>query len=247
MKFTSMIAVLFIAGLANAQTAEKIVANYFENTGGYEAWGKLTSVKINGRVNQGGMDIPFEIVGLNDGRQYKKVSLQGNSIMKEVFDGETLWNTNMQTFRAEKANYESTENYKLEANDFPHNLYDYKKKGYTIKLVGEEAIHGTDAFKVKLTKEPISVEGETVEDVIFYYLDKENFIIIAHEEEILSGPNQGNTTLITYNNYDEVDGLYFPFSITHESEGRQPMLFSIDMIELNQAVDASIFKFPVEK
>ena len=39
----------------NSQTAEEIIANYFENTGGIENWAKLEGIKMNAKVNQGGM------------------------------------------------------------------------------------------------------------------------------------------------------------------------------------------------
>jgi carbonic anhydrase len=48
----------------NSQTAEEIIANYFENTGGIENWAKLEGIKMSAKVNQGGMEIPLEITQL---------------------------------------------------------------------------------------------------------------------------------------------------------------------------------------
>jgi hypothetical protein len=45
-----------------AQTADEIIAKYFENTGGIEAWESIEGVKMNAKVNQGGMEIPVEVV-----------------------------------------------------------------------------------------------------------------------------------------------------------------------------------------
>ena len=54
-------AVLMVfATTTQAQTAEEIVANYFENTGGEEAWNKLQGLQINAVINQG-FDIPVTI------------------------------------------------------------------------------------------------------------------------------------------------------------------------------------------
>ena len=86
---------------------DEIINNYIENTGGIDAWSALKGVKSMAKVNNGGMEIPLEIVQLSDGRQYSMINFQGNTIMQGVFDGETLWNTNFQTMKAEKADASS--------------------------------------------------------------------------------------------------------------------------------------------
>jgi outer membrane lipoprotein-sorting protein len=243
-KMTLIIAVLLMAGFANAQTADEIVTNYFENTGGYEAWGTLKSIKINAKVNQGGLEIPLEIVFMKGGKQFTKFSLQGNTFMQGVFDGESMWNTNFQSLKAEKADEEATSNQKLDANDFPHELFDYKTKGYKLELVGEETIEGTETFKLKLTKEPVTVDGEKKDDVVFFYFDKENFIILVQEEEIIAGPAKGSMSQIVFSDYDEVNGLYFPFSMTQGIKGGQSQPVIIENIEANPSIDEGLFAFP---
>lgn len=243
-KSTLIVLAIFAFGFAKAQTADEIVTNYFENTGGYDAWGKLEGIKMTAKVNQGGMEIPLEIVVLKGGKQYTKFSLQGNDFMQGVFDGEVVWNTNFQTQSAEKADAETTANQKLEANDFPSDLYDYKKKGYTLELMGEETIDGTETFKLKLVKEPITVDGNKQDDVSFYYFDKENFVLLAAEEEIPAGPAKGMTSVVTFSDYDEVNGLYFPFSMSQGMKGGQSQPIKFETIEANPTVDATIFTFP---
>jgi outer membrane lipoprotein-sorting protein len=243
-KSTLLALAIFAFGFASAQSADEIVTNYFENTGGYDAWGKLEGLKMTAKVNQGGMEIPLEIVVLKDGKQYTKISLQGNEFMQGVFDGEVVWNTNFQSLTAEKADAETTANQKLEANDFPSDLYDYKDKGYTLELMGEETIEGTETFKLKLTKEPITVDGAEQDNVTFYYFDKENFVLLAEEQEIPAGPAKGMTGIVTFSDYDEVSGLYFPFSMSQGVKGGQTQPIKFETIEANPTVDAKVFAFP---
>jgi len=61
----------------NSQTAEEIIANYFENTGGIENWAKLEGIKMSAKVNQGGMEIPLEITQLKNGNQMTVINFQG--------------------------------------------------------------------------------------------------------------------------------------------------------------------------
>lgn len=243
-KSTLTFIAIMLIGLVNAQTADEIITNYFENTGGYEAWGKLEGFKIIAKVNQGGMEIPLEIVQLKSGKQYTKFSVQGTEFMQGVYDGESLWSINFQSLTAEKADTEALENHKLNINDFPDALYDYKAKNYPVELLGEESIEGTETFKIKLTKEPIIVDGEKVDDIVFYFFDKETFVLLAQEQEIHSGPMKGKINTTTFSDYDEVAGLYFPFSIIEGLKGGQTQPLVIESIEVNPTVEETVFAFP---
>ena len=136
---------------------------------------------------------------------------------------------------------------KLEANDFPDPFIDYKKKGYALELLGNEIIEGTETFKIKLTKEPVNVDGKKEESISFYYFDTENFVPIVVQNEVKSGPGKGMVSEIKFSDYQEVDGIYFPFSMTQGVKGQpggQPI--TISKIELNPEVDDSAFAFTEE-
>lgn len=230
-----------------AQTADEILNNYFENTGGKANWAKLTGLKMYAKVNQNGMDIPLEITQLKDGKQMTVVKFQGKEIKQGVFDGETLWGINFMTQKAEKSDKEATDNMKLEINDFPNPFCNYKKKNYTVELMGKETVDGTETFKIKLVKEPVTVDGKKEESVTYYYFDTDNFVPLVVESEIKSGQFKGQISETKMSDYQEVDGLYFPFSITQGIKGKGGGTITIDKIELNPKIDASEFKFPVEK
>ena len=249
MKTKNIIAALLLAFFSNVAiaqdiTVDEIISNYLENIGGEDAWRKVKTLKVVGKVNQGGLEIPLEIVSMSDGRQYTKITFQGMNIMQGVYDGESLWSTNFQSMKAEKADTETTENFKLSLNDFPDTWLDYKKKGYTAELVGTETIDGTDTYKVKLTQEPQVIDGKEVENVTYYYFDTEVFVPLAEDSEVKSGQSAGVVQRITYSDYDEVDGLYFPFSLTQGVKGgaSQPIIFS--SVEVNPEVDETLFAFP---
>ena len=156
---------LFVVAIAtsisvNAQTADEIIANYFENIGGLEKLKQVKGVKMTAKINQQGMEIPLEIIQMSDGKQMTVINFQGKEMKQGVFDGETLWGHNFMTMKAEKSDEETTENMKLDMNDFPDSFIDYKEKGYAIELLGKETIDGAETFKIKLTKEPITIDGK---------------------------------------------------------------------------------------
>ncbi len=251
--FKTLAIAIFILAFApvKAQTADEIINNYLENIGGESNWEKVEGIRMKAIVNQQGLEIPVEIVQLKDGRQMTSIMFQGQTLKQGVYDGETLWAHNFLTQKAEKSDAEATENYKLDVNDFPsqtvHSFINYKEKGYSIELLGKETVEGTETFKVKITQEPIKVDGKEEPNISFYYFDTENFVPIVIESEIRTGPQKGSISQVTLSDYQEVDGLFFPFSISQGVKGGGSQPISLDTIELNPQVEASEFAFPEEK
>ena len=114
----------------------------------------------------------------------------------------------------------------------------------------KETIDGTETFKIKLTKNPIKVDGKPKESVEFYFFDTENFIPLMVESEVTQGQGKGMIQQVKLSDYQEVpnsNGLIMPFSITQGAKGQpggQPISFT--SIELNPKVEASIFAMPAE-
>lgn len=244
MKKLSLLLLVFVASFTvNAQTADEILDTYFENIGGKENLKKLDGIKITAEVNQG-MVIPVTVYRLKGGNEAVVVNLQGKELKQGVFDGETLWSTNFMTQKAEKSTAEDTANHKLGMNDFPDPFIDYKEKGYAVELMGKETIDGAETFKIKLTQTPMTIDGAKVDNISYYYFDTENFVPIAMQKEIMSGRAKGMVSESTFSDYQEVDGIYFAFSMTQGVKGQPGAPLTISKIELNPKVDASIFAFP---
>ena len=243
MKMT-MCLVALVSFFAQAQSADEILAKYFENTGGIAKWKAVQGVKMSAKVNQGGMEIPLEIVQLKDGRQATTITFQGKEIKQGVFDGNTLWSHNFMTMKAEKSDAETTENFKVELGDFPDPFLSYKDRGYQVELLGKETVDGSETFKIKLTKKPIKVDGTPTDNVSYYYFDAENFVPLMQESEIKSGPAKGMVSQVRMSDYQEVDGLMMPFSMTQGVKGQGSQPLTITAIVLNPTVDEKMFAFP---
>ena len=158
-----------------------------------------------------GMEIPIEQYRSSE-KIYTKISYQGLEIMQGVFDGKILWSTNINTMKAEKSNQEDNQNVIDELAEFPDPFLKYKENGFIAELMGTESVDGSDVFKIKLTKKPIIVDGEEVPNIEIYYFDIENFIPIMIHQEITSGPAKGTIMEAKMSDYQEVEGIYIPFS-----------------------------------
>jgi hypothetical protein len=224
-----------------AQTAEEIIGKYIKTIGGEEKLKALTGVKMEMSVSNQGMEIPVEFVQQAGGKMYVKINFQGKEITQMASDGVTSWNTSFMTMKAEKSDAETNENAKLSNADFPDAMLDYKAKGYAAEYVGKETKEGTECFKIKFIKKPITVDGIKTDDITYFYFDTDNNLPIATETEIKQGSAKGQKAVSTMSDYQEVEGIYFPFSM---NQGGQQM--KVKKVTLNPVVEAKAFAFPAQ-
>ncbi len=227
---------------AQAQNVDDVVNKYIETIGGKEKLQAISAVKMEMVANYQGMEIPVEVTTSKEGKMLVKINLMGKEMTQVAFDGTSGWATNMMTMKAEKMNSEDIENMKnTAANDFPDPFLNYKAKGYKAEYVAKETKEGTECHKIKLTKLPQTINGEKVDDVSFYYFDVENNVIVLTETEIKEGQMKGQMASSTAGNYQEVEGVYFPFTI---SQYGQEM--TVKKITLNPTIDPKELEFKAE-
>lgn len=238
-----LLALVVYSFASKAQTVEEIISTYHQTIGGTK-WDGIAGMQMNANLEQGGMKIPVEVVQLKDGRMYTEITLMGNTMIMQAYDGSTVWTTNFMSMEAEKAPADETENAKRAAKEFPNALINYKNLGYTATLLGTETIDGTACHKVKLDKKTLMAEGKEVPNIEYYYIDKENNIPILTETEIQSGEMKGKTSQTKYSDYQEVDGVFVAFSQTSGIKDGMTQTIQFDKISLNPKIDESKFLFP---
>lgn len=238
------IAVMCWSSPSRGQSVDEIINKVIEKTGGVSKWNALNGFRINAKFDQGGVEFPLLIVQLKDGRQYTKLNFQGTEIKQGVFDGNTLWSTDFQTQEPKKADSETTANLKLDANDFPDDLFNYQGKGYTAELIGKEEINRRECFKIKLIKEPISINGQKVDDVVYYYIEEDTYLPAAKEFEMKHGPIQGSVMVIQLDDYRNVEGLWFPFQMSQGVKDAPAQPLVIESIEINPRISSNDFTYP---
>ena len=241
LKLLVLALVVSFSAQIHAQSAEEIIANYIEAIGGKENLLKIKGIKMQGELNAQGMQIPMETVTMKDGRMYAQIEFQGKKIKQMFTDGTKVWMFNMMAQVVEEMPADETKMIIEEFKDFPNPFLNYKDKGYIVELMGTETQEGTDCFKVKLTKKPHTIKGEVVPNVSYYYFDTETFVPILTEAEVPMGPAKGQLMKTPLSDYQEVDGVYFPFSTQV-----QGMTMTFTSISINPEVDDADFAKPVE-
>lgn len=228
-----------------AQSVDDILNTYFQNIGGKEALASVQTLKMTGKIKAQGLEFPAVMISKGS-KQKVTFTFQGLEIVQPCFDGEIGWQTNFMNMKAEKLEAEDNEIMKAQFEDFPEPFLTYKQRGYTVELMGSEVVEGTDCHKIKMTKKPILIEGKEEENSMIYYFEKENNVPILSKTLILKGPAKGKYQETIMSDYQEVNGLYFPFSLTQKFEGQTMASIELEKIEINTPVDDQIFVYPGE-
>jgi len=234
-RFFSVLIALCAFVAVQAQTADDILAKYFEATGGLKKWAELKSSKMTGVMSMQGMEFPGTIYSAAPNKQKVEVSVQGQNIV-QAYDGETAWwiNPFANALEAQKMPAEMSE--EMVKQKFESEFINYKDKGHTVELEGKETIEGTEAWKIKLTKKGGDVE--------YHFFDTEYNVPIMMRTAISNGPMKGQNADTFMSDYQEVEGMMFPFFIESKVGGESAQKITIKTVELNGKYDDAFFAFP---
>lgn len=216
-------------------TVDQILANYFANTGGIDKWNALTSTKMTGNMNMQGMEFPGTILAKTPNKQRVEVNVQGKQIV-QAYDGETAWWINPFASGDEPQKMPAEYAEEMTKQEFQSPFLNYKEKGNTVELLGKKTIEGADTYEVKLTKKNGDVE--------YHYFDSENFVTIMVKTPVNNGPMKGQEAEMYFSDYQEVNGMMFPFFLESKMAGQTMQKISISAIEINGKYEDAIFAFP---
>lgn len=220
-------------------TIDEVLAKNTEAKGGLEKLRAVKTVRINGRMAMGGMEMPLIVTKKRDEKVRVEISLQGMTGI-QAYDGAAGWQV-MPFMGKKDPEAMSGDDLKQvkEMADFDGPFVDYAKKGHTVELLGKEEIEGTPAFKVKL------VTKEGTESTV--YIDAESFLEIKSvSRQKVQGQELEFESSI--GNYQEVEGLLFAHSMEMKPKGAPAgRTITIEKVELNPAVADDVFAMPAVK
>jgi outer membrane lipoprotein-sorting protein len=226
-------ALLGASAPAAAQTVDEIVAKNFKAKGG-DKWKSMQATRMSARITIQGMELPMTIVAKRPGMMRQDMTFQGMSIV-QAYDGTTAWTINpmMGSDAATELPAAAAASMKEQA-DFDGPLFDYKAKGHTVELVGNEDLAGKKAHHLKLTRK----DGK----VSHYYIDADTGVELklVSEIDLGTGPVSIETEL---SNYQPVEGILVPMTIKQNSP-QGAVTITVDKVEFNPAIDDKIFRMP---
>jgi hypothetical protein len=228
------LAAVFCITMVNAQTADEIVSKHIEAIGGKEKLSQVTSVYMESGTEVMGNESSTKITILTGKGFRNETDFNGQQIVNVITD-KGGWAINPFGGSGEAVALPE-EQYKAgEDQVYIDPLLNYAAKGAKVELIGKEKVGAVDAFKLKYTNKDNS---ETT-----YYIDPSTYYIVqAVKKGMVMG--QEATITIGYSDFKKNDfGLYLPYT-TNIDMGQVVLKVSTKKVEVNKAVDPSIFEMP---
>ncbi|SFU28195.1 Predicted Zn-dependent peptidase [Pustulibacterium marinum] len=213
---------VFSKPILEGTTAKTVIEDYIKAIGGEKAVTNVKSISMLGEAEVQGMKLGLELKKTSKDQFLQNITLNGNSISKQVFNGESGY----VMMQGQKRDLEGDmiTKVKSEATPFPEvNLL----ANDDIKLKSIEAIDGRDMYVIALS------ETETV------YFDVETGLKVK-EATTQEMNGQVFTSTTTYGDYREVSGVKIPYSIK-QSQGPQEFEFVMTEVTINKGVSDADF------
>ena len=226
---------ILISG-AFSQNLDNILKEHFKASG-IDKMANIETQIISGKniVTAMGMEMPFTITTARPNKIRVESSFQGSKII-QTFNGEKGWMLAPMMGNFEPTVLSETELKMLKSQgDMDGQLWDYKKKGNVVELLGEEVINGAPAYHLKIT----TAAG----DIIHQYIDKASHQITkVSTKQVIGGAETEIENALS--DYRMVKGISVAHSIATRMNDQTITTIKIDQVKFNEKVDDSLFDKP---
>lgn len=197
-------------------TAESVINKYIDAIGGRKALADVKTVKMEAGAEMQGMQLGLEIKKTTKNQSSLIVSMGGAPLQKVIFDGEKGYMSG----QGQKMDYTDEQNQAAKKQAVP--FAELSANDAKLDRVEE------GAYVIVLE------EGQEA----FY--DKESGLKVK-EVSTQEMNGQKISTTIVYDDYTEVNGIKFPFTIK-QSAGPQELTFKVSKVSINEGVADSDFE-----
>ncbi|WP_313112488.1 M16 family metallopeptidase [Aequorivita sediminis] len=197
-------------------TAESVINKYIDAIGGRKALADVKTVKMEAGAEMQGMQLGLEIKRTTKNQSSLIVSMGGAPLQKVIFNGEKGYMSG----QGQKMDYTDEQNQAAKKQAVP--FAELSVKDAKLERVEE------GAYVIVLE------EGQEA----FY--DKESGLKVK-EVSTQEMNGQKISTTVVYDDYTEVNGIKFPFTIK-QSAGPQELTFKVSKVSINEGVADSDFE-----
>lgn len=213
-------------------TAMDVINNYIEVLGGKDKLESVKDVDMTMGASVQGMAITMNMKQKATGKMAMTVKMNGSVVNETRYDGEKA----MVSAMGQKQILEGEDAAAMQSQAIIYPELEYGKKGYSLQLAGAEKVGEEPAYKVEITRPDGSVSTD------YFSIERGLKLKSVTTQE---GP-QGETTVSnTFSNYEEVEGILFPFETQAEGMAPVPITLKVEEVKINSGIDDEVFK--VEK
>ena len=224
---------------AHATSADELVMKYVAARGGADKLAAIKTLKMEGQlIAGGGFKLAYTELAKRPDKLREEASVQGLTQV-QAWDGTRGWSIQPFGGRRDPIPMSADDAKELaEAADIDGPLVNASAKGDVVSYLGTEDVDGTNAHKLQIKLK----DGNT----LVVYLDPDAYLPIRE----IARRNKRGTQEVTqtdFGDYEQVNGVYFPFAITTGPKGgddNSKMRISIDKAQANVPIDDAVFAFP---
>lgn len=229
-KLILIITCLFAITAINAQSLDEIVKKYTVANKIDQLAGKKT-IKITAKMSMMGMDMPMELYMKNPNKIKTVSNFNGQEVI-QAFDGTKGYNVNPMAGSTGPVEMSADEvKQMMRSNIFQNYLANYLKDGL-LTLVGEEAVNGKPAFKIKA-----AVPGVTSMNL---FIDKNSYLLVKTAIEASQG-GMAVTVNAFPTDYTETNGVFLPMKTTTSAAGMDYTI-TFTKVEVDIPIEDSVFQ-----
>ncbi|MCF2491841.1 MULTISPECIES: outer membrane lipoprotein-sorting protein [Dyadobacter] len=234
----SLIAILMLGAthITFAQTVDEVIDKHIKAMGGADKLAKLQSVKIAAEMEVMNMKVPISTIIVQDKGFRSETTVQGMTVVQAI-NGNTGWTINPMAGQTTATALPEESVKAMSTETDLTGLYNYKQKGYTLTLDGEEDLAGAKVYKVSMALKNGTKRTNYISKDTFYILK----MIVA---TTING--QEVTSENTQSDFRQVDGVTYPFTseVTTSAMPGAAMVLKISSLEVNPKIDPTIFEMP---
>ena len=216
----------------NSVPANEIINKYIAAVGGADELKKVNSISSTGQMAVQGMALTVSKKDMSPNLELMEMTMNGQTAMKQVYDGSTGYRVQMGTKAAMTT--EELSDYKNTKGIFPQ-LY-YTDGTFKIENAGMDKVSGKDAYKINVT----DASGNKSTD---YYDVSSGLLVKTDKTTKVQGQEVSQS--IEYSNYKKVGNILYPYTNTltvNAAGGSQEFVIELKDVKINEGVSASDFK-----
>jgi len=219
------------APVLRAQTVDEIVARNIAAKGGVEKIKAVQSLKQTSHIKMQGLTATLTLYFKRPNLSRQEVSLGGATLIA-AFDGKTAWGVNPMAGQTtpQVLNGPAADQIRGQA-DFDPPLLDYKAKGSKVEFVGNEPDGARTLIHLRIT--------DRLGAVTQCFLDAKTGL---EAKIVADGPTGPTETVLS--DYRPVNGITMPFAIKTTAGGIVVADVTVDSIQFDVPMEASLFSMP---
>ena len=202
-------------------TAQSVIESYLTAIGGRELLTSVEAISYKAKAQTQGMTIEFSVLKTSDQQYKQSLSMMGNVMSEQVFDGENGY----MTLRGQKTPIPEEQLDKViqEAQLFKELKLDFDQ----VKMESIEQLGDQKVYKIQLA------EGE------YAYYDTQNGLKLM-ESTLIEMNGQTIENSIKFSDYKTQEGIQFPFIFTQQM-GPQELEFKVEELKINPSIQQGSF------